>query len=109
LEGGDIMEIVFQWVGFIALSLMILAIAFYTVVLAMHFTVDKLNTLKLVAKIMSGFYLTLPKVDSHKPYVLCLFDRKTGKIITSVNLNKELLTVEEILSKREDLKRKISK
>lgn len=71
----------FKWTGFICLMVVCLAIAFFSVVYAVYFSISKLKTIDIVFKRITKFYKTMPRYDRFHDYAVVVFDYRSGKFV----------------------------
>ena len=91
-------ESIVKFTGVLTIIFVATCLMYTALVFTVHYTLAKTQSLKFLAKTMWNFYLTLPKTDrksSGYPYVMCLFERKTGKILHAQELTQNFETREE--------------
>lgn len=100
------------WIGVVTIGLVCSSIIYSVFVFTLYYTVHKRNVLKYVAKLMYNFYVTLPdaKEDSpYYPYVLCVFDRQTGKIIKYQEVTSDFKDEKQVEEQFQKLKESLTR
>ena len=105
-------ESIVMFTGVLTICFIAACLIYFTIVFTLYHTFVKRESLKFLTKTLWNFYLTLPKTDrksSGYPYVMCLFERKTGKILHAQELTQNFETREEIEAVFAEFKAKLAK
>jgi hypothetical protein len=112
-KGGTWMiESIVKITGVLTIIFIAACLIYFALIFTAHYTLAKTQSLKFLAKRIWNFYTTLPE---HKreypdyPYVICVFERKTGKIIMSEELTADLRDRTEVKNQFAELRKKLAK
>jgi hypothetical protein len=105
-------ELIVKFAGVLAICFIAVCLIYFALVFTLYYTFVKAQSLKFLAKTVWNFYSTLPE---HKrkypgyPYVICLFERKTGKILHAQEVTQNFETKEEIEAFFAEFRAKLAK
>jgi hypothetical protein len=107
-----VIESIVKMIGALTIGFIAACLISYALVFTVHYILVRTQSLKFLAKTMWNFYSTLPEYKRKYPdypYVMCLFERKTGKILHAQELTQNFETKEEIEAFFVEFKTKLAK